>query len=180
MSSRHNVFVSYHHKNDEDYKLEFERIFSDIYDVLETKAVSDGDIDPSLKTETIRQKIRDEFIRDASVTIVLIGSETWKRKHVDWEISSSIRSTRLNSRTGLLGIILPTYPRTDTTKYSKGTIPPRLQDNIDCKFAKIYNWSDDPSLVQSWIHEAFLRRKRINPDNSRDMFAKNRSDSSWC
>ncbi|MDC9726922.1 MAG: TIR domain-containing protein [Candidatus Thioglobus sp.] len=175
MSSRHNVFVSYHHKNDEDYKLEFERIFSDIYDVLETKAVSDGDIDPYLKTETIRQKIRDEFIRDASVTIVLIGSETWKRKHVDWEISSSIRSTRLNSRTGLLGIILPTYP-----KYSKGTIPPRLQDNIDCKFAKIYNWSDDPSLVQSWIHEAFLRRKRINPDNSRDMFAKNRSDSSWC
>lgn len=77
MSSRHNVFVSYHHKNDEDYKLEFERIFSDIYDVLETKAVSDGDIDPYLKTETIRQKIRDEYIRDASVTIVLIGLETY-------------------------------------------------------------------------------------------------------
>lgn len=114
------------------------------------------------------------------MTIVLVGSETWKRKHVDWEISSSIRNTQLNSRTGLLGIILPTYPRTDTTKYSQGTIPPRLQDNIDCEFAKIYNWSDDPNHVQSWIHEAFLRRKQINPDNSRDMFAKNRSSGSWC
>jgi len=179
MSFRHNVFISYHHKNDENYKIKFERMFSSIYDIIQTKAVSDGDISPYLKTETIRQKIRDEFIRNASVTIVLIGSETWKRKHVDWEISSSIRDTQLNSRTGLIGIILPTYPRTDSTKYSRGTIPPRLQDNIDCEFAEIHNWSDDPHQVQSWIHEAFLRRKQINPDNSRVMFAQNRSNSNW-
>ncbi len=179
MNNRHNVFISYHHANDEEYKVEFERIFSDIYDILETKAVGDGDIDPNLKTETIRQKIRDEFIRSASVTIVLVGAETWKRKHVDWEISSSIRDTKLNSRTGLLGIILPTYPMTDTTKYNGYTIPPRLQDNIDCGFAKIYDWSNDPFEVQGWIHEAFLRRKRIDPNNSRDLFGNNRSGSSW-
>ncbi|MCL1078612.1 hypothetical protein D5R81_11925 [Parashewanella spongiae] len=180
MSNRHNVFISYHHKNDEGYKTEFERLFSGVYDILETKAVSDGDIDPYIKTETIRQKIRDDFIRSASVTVVLIGSETWKRKHVDWEISSSIRDTQLNSRTGLIGIILPTYPRTDTSKYSKGTIPPRLQDNIDCGFAKIYNWSNDSYEVQKWIHEAFKRRKQVNPNNSREMFRQNRSTSSWC
>ncbi len=102
MSNRHNVFISYHHKNDELYKLEFERLFSGVYDILETKAINDGDINPFIKTETIRQKIRDEFICTASVTVVLIGSETWKRKHVDWEISSSIRDTKLNSRTGLI------------------------------------------------------------------------------
>lgn len=180
MSNRHNVFISYHHKNDESYKLEFEQLFSGIYDIMETKAVSDGDINPDLKTDTIRQKIRDEFIRSASVTIVLIGSETWKRKHVDWEISSSIRDTQYNSRTGLLGIILPTYPRTDMSKYNKCTIPPRLQDNIECGFAKIYNWSNDPYEVQQWIHESFLRRKNSNPSNSREMFARNRSGDSWC
>ncbi len=179
MSNRHNVFISYHHKNDEAYKIEFERLFSGVYDILETKAVSDGDIDPYIKTETIRQKIRDEFIRSASVTVVLIGSETWKRKHVDWEISSSIRDTQLNSRTGLIGIILPSYTRSDTRNYNKGTIPPRLQDNIDCEFAKIYNWSNDPHEVQGWIHEAFNRRKQVNPNNSREMFGQNRSTSSW-
>jgi hypothetical protein len=179
MSSRHNVFISYHHKNDEAYKVEFERLFSGIYDILETKAVTDGDIDPYLKTETIRQKIRDEFIRNSSVTVVLIGSETWKRKHVDWEISSSIRDTQLNSRTGLLGIILPTYPRNDITKYNRGTIPPRLYDNIDCNFATIHNWSNDSHEVQEWIHQAFLRRKQINPSNSRDMFGQNKSSNSW-
>lgn len=180
MTNRHNVFISYHHRNDEVYKMEFERLFCGIYDILETRAVRDGDIDPLANTETIRRKIRDEFIRSASVTIVLIGSETWKRKHVDWEISASIRDTQLNPRTGLLGIILPSYPRVDTTKYHKGTIPPRLQDNLDCGFAEIYNWSSDPYQVQRWIHEAFLRRTRVNPDNSREMFAQNRSSANWC
>ena len=175
MSNRHNVFISYHHKNDEAYKIEFERLFSDVYDILETKAVSDGDINPQINTETIRQKIRDEFIRTASVTVVLIGSETWKRKHVDWEISSSLRDTQYNSRTGLVGILLPTYPRSDKRNYNRETVPPRLQDNIDCGFAKIYNWSNDPFEIQAWIHEAFRQRKQVNPDNSRDMFAKNRS-----
>ncbi len=180
MSNRHNVFISYHHANDEKHKNEFERLFSGIYDILETKAVSDGDISPYENTETTRQKIRDEFIRDASVTIVLIGSETWKRKHVDWEISSSIRDTKLNSRTGLLGIILPSYPRNNISKYNHCTIPPRLYDNIKCDFAKIYNWSNDPNEVQNWIHEAFNRRKQIDPDNSMNMFGQNRSNNSWC
>ncbi len=179
MTTRHNVFISYHHKNDEEYKCEFERIFSGIYDVLETKAVSDGDIDHYLKTETIRQKIRDEYIRSASVTVVLIGSETWKRKHVDWEISSSIRDTKYNSRTGLLGILLPTYPRKDMSSYNKNTIPPRLQDNVGCGFAKIYNWTTNPAEVKRWIHEAFLTRKSVNPSNSREMFINNRSGNSW-
>jgi len=180
MSNRHNIFISYHHKNDEAYKAEFERLFFRIYDIFETKAVSDGDIDPYTKTETIRQKIRDEFIRSASVTVVLIGSETWKRKHVDWEISASIRDTHLNPRTGLIGIILPTYPRSNAREYLKGTIPPRLQDNLECGFAKIYNWSNDPDTVQQWIHEAFRRRRQATPDNSREMFGKNRSSYSWC
>ena len=46
------------------YKERFEYLFSNIYNILETKAVDDGDIAPNLKTETIRQKIRDEFIKD--------------------------------------------------------------------------------------------------------------------
>jgi hypothetical protein len=180
VSNRHNVFISYHHANDEYYKNKFERLFSGIYDILETKAVNDGDINPCASTEATRQKIRDEFIRNASVTVVLIGSETWKRKHVDWEISSSIRDTKLNSRTGLLGIFLPTHSNYDKDKYSKGIIPPRLSDNVDCNFAKLYDWNTDPNIVQNWIHKAFNRRKQIIPDNSRSMFGGNKSNNSWC
>ena len=179
MPQRHNVFISYHHKNDEGYKLSFETTFSQQYDILETKAVNDGDIDPNLKTETIRQKIRDNFIRSATVTVVLIGSQTWQRKHVDWEISSSLRDTQYNSRTGLLGIILPTYPHTNNKTYDVKTIPPRLQDNVECGYAKIYNWPTNPVDIQNWIHEAFILRKQVSPNNSRDMFGRNRSNNMW-
>ena len=62
MSKRHNVFISYHHKNDKWFKLKFEQLFSEIYDVMESKAVGDGDINPQIKIYTIRQKIRNEFM----------------------------------------------------------------------------------------------------------------------
>lgn len=179
-SPRHNVFVSYHHLiGDQKYRNDFESLFADRHSVMVSKSVQIGDIDPNLATDTIRQKIRDEYLRNSTVTVVLIGPETWKRKHVDWEIGSSIRHTQYNPRSGLLGIILPTYPRSDPTKYNPYTIPPRLYDNIQCGYAKIYNWSTDPAVVQQWIHEAFERRNQIDPDNSFPNFVNNRSGDRW-
>ena len=68
------------------------------------RSVDTGNIDDTdLKTATVRQKIRDEYIRDATVTIVLIGPRTWQRKHVDWEIGSSLRKSKRNPRCGLSG-----------------------------------------------------------------------------
>lgn len=180
----HKVFISYHHcQGDEDYRNRFEHLFDNHHEIIVNKSVQIGDIDSNLKTETIRQKIRDEYIRDASVTIVLIGKYTWQRKHVDWEISSSIRNTELNPRNGLLGIFLPTYPVTLDIKgdpiINKHTIPPRLYDNFECGFAKLYRWSEDHTFVERWIHKAFLDRKTILPDNTRDLYANNRSGEQW-
>ncbi|CAB5508197.1 hypothetical protein AZO1586I_2472 [Bathymodiolus thermophilus thioautotrophic gill symbiont] len=178
---RHKVFVSYHHANDQCYRNYFEDIFSNMYDIMVSKSVQIGDININLQTDTIRQKIRDEYLRDSTVTVVLVGSETWKRKHVDWEIGASIRATQFNPRSGLLGIILPSYqrPYNEPNKYLRNTIPPRLHDNIECGFAKIYGWSNNPSEVQSWIHDAFQRRNNINPDNSYPFFVNNRSGGRW-
>lgn len=174
MTNRHKTFISYHHANDEQYKNAFMKIFADIHDVIIPWDVEIGDIDPNLKTETIRQKIRDEYLRDSTVTIVLIGTQTWQRKHVDWEISSSIRDTEFNPRAGLLGIFLPSYPLTDN-KYNPYTVPPRLYKNVECGFAKLYKWSNNSDEIQKWIHEAFERRNKINPDNSYPLFINNRT-----
>lgn len=180
MTPRHNVFVSYHHSDsDQEYRNRFEKLFADQHEVMISKSVQIGDIDVNLKTEIIRQKIRDEYLRDSTVTIVLIGAETWKRKHVDWEIGSSIRLTKHSSRSGLLGIVLPTYPLNTRGEYSPFTIPPRLHDNIEKIFAAIYNWSEDPAVVQKWIHAAFERRNKIDPDNSFPSFINNRSGERW-
>jgi hypothetical protein len=176
MTMRHKVFVSYHHGNDQEYRNALERICSD---VLVSQSVNIGEIDPNTNTEYVRQKIRDEYLRDSTVTLVLIGRETWQRKFVDWEIYSSLRNTDYNPRSGLLGIILPTYPRSNATSYDPHTIPPRLWDNTQRRndgsesFARIYNWSSNPNEIQQWIHEAYLRKDQISPINSRPMYGRN-------
>lgn len=172
----HKVFVSYHHTpGDQAYRNDFEKLFNDYHQIIISKSVQIGEIDPNLTTETIRQKIRDEYIRDSTVTVVLIGPETWKRKHVDWEIGTTIRHTESNPRGGLLGILLPTYPLYSKNQYNPYTIPPRFYYNLECGFAKIYKWSTNPIEVQKWIHEAFERRNVITPDNSYPSFANNRT-----
>lgn len=170
---RHKVFISFHHE-DQSYKDSFADLMeNDIVD----HSVDDGDIDDdNLSTETIRQKIRDDFIRDATVTVVLIGRCTWQRKHVDWEIGSSLRDTKLNSRCGLLGILLPSHSDYQTTTYRRELIPPRLSDNCNRHdpYARIYSWNTVPSTVRQWIHKAFERRSGTLPDNSRLQFKRNR------
>lgn len=173
-SPRHRVFISFHHE-DQAYKDWFVHVMgTDIVD----ESVGDGDIDDdNLSTETIRQQVRDNFIRDATVTIVLIGPCTWQRKHVDWEIGSSLRVTRLNSRCGLLGILLPNHPDARTGRYHPKLIPPRLADNLggDDAYAAVYEWSDSATTIRDWIHSAFDRRGRLAPSNGRRQFRHNRS-----
>ena len=177
---RHKVFISYHHEMDQQHKDRFARMMGgDIVD----KSVEDGDIeDTNLKTATIRQKIRDNFIADATVTVVLIGPCTWRRKHVDWEIGSSIRKTKKNSRCGLLGIILPNHPDYGTGKYNLRLLPPRLADNCDGNdpYALVRklprgNLRERTRRIRKWIHEAFVRRNGRPPNNGRKQFANNRS-----
>ena len=180
-NDRHRVFVSYYHKDDQDYREFFEDRFSDDYDIYVSESVKMDDIDDTrLSTDRIHQIIRNDYLRGSTVTVVLVGERTWQRKFVDWEIGSSLRQTEYNPRSGLLGILLPTHPDSGRDRYTPGFIPPRLHDNIACGFAKLYNWSDDPDTVQSWIHEAFKRRnENPPPDNSRDSFKNNRSNERW-
>lgn len=171
-SPRHKVFISFHHE-DQAYKDLFVRMMeSGIVD----RSIDDGDIGDGLAVDTIRRKIRDEFIADATVTVVLVGSCTWQRKHVDWEIGSSLRKTRRNSRCGLLGILLPTHPDCNRDRYNSNLIPPRLADNCgEGSYAAIYDWTSRVSSIRMWIDQAFERRKSILPDNSRPQFGRNRS-----
>ena len=175
LTIRHKVFVSFH-EADSWYKDIFAKLMGD--DIVD-RSVSDADIDTDLKVETIRTKIRDEFIADESVTVVLIGQCTWQRKYVVWEIGSSLRDTKLNSRCGLLGILLPTNFDYGKTEYQRCLIPPRLSDNASSSdpFAAIYNWPDpwNSDKARNWIHWAFERRSKKTPDNSRLQFSQNRT-----
>ena len=102
----HKVFISYHHYNDQDYKDDLVTLACQ-HEIFIDKSVDTGDIDDSLPDERIREIIRDEYLRDSTVTIVLVGQDTKRRKHVDWEIYSSMFDGRINKKSGVVVVNLP-------------------------------------------------------------------------
>ena len=175
---RRTVFVSYHHREDQEYKDRFVRMMNDH---IVDKSVDTGDIiDRGLPVDEVRRRVRDEYIAEATVTVVLIGRCTWQRKHVDWEISASLIDTPHNDRCGLLGIRLPTHTDFRDAECNPRLIPPRLANNCmgNDPFAMIRRWSgseNEVNRVRQWIEEAFSRRRRQpDPDNTYPLYADNR------
>ena len=78
-----------------------------------------------------------------------------------------------NDRSGVLDMLLPTHPSYGEDGYFPYTVPPRLHNNVECGFAELYDWSESPREMADWIHDAYLRRKTVTPDNSSVRFAKN-------
>lgn len=102
----HKVFISYHHANDQDYRNELIRM-NVTHNLFIDGSVDTGDISDDLPSQTIRRIIRDEYLSDSTVTIILVGTETKGRKHVDWELKSSMIDGAVNKRSGILVIMLP-------------------------------------------------------------------------
>jgi hypothetical protein len=172
----HRVFISYHHANDLYYRNKLKRIACD--DIIDG-SVKDEDINPNISSETIHRIIRENNLRDTTVTLVLVGKETWKRKHVDWEIYSSLHRSSNKSRSGLLGVLLPSHRDYKRAEYDKSTIPPRLQDNIECGYAELVNWTTNTDIIHRKINAAFNRRYTYEPDLTRPLFINNLSGERW-
>ena len=103
----HKVFISHHHDNDQWYKEEL-ATFGEQHQIFIDQSVDTGDISDDFNDEYIRELIRDKYLRDSTVTILLVGTETRRRKHVDWEIYSSMHDGSVNKKSGILVIMLPT------------------------------------------------------------------------
>ena len=67
-------------------------------------SVDTGDINENLPDKSIRTIIRDQYLRDTTVTLVLVGAETRGRKHVDWEIYSSMIDGAVNKKSGVVAV----------------------------------------------------------------------------
>ena len=122
----HKVFISYHHTNDQSYKNYLVQMGTQ-HEIFIDRSVDTGDIPDHLSDESIREKIRDEYLRDSTVTIVLVGLETKRRKHIDWEIYSSMIDGKINKKSGILVVNLPSTRCTYFTAphdYEKNEIYP--------------------------------------------------------
>ncbi len=171
---KHKVFISFYHKDDQEYRDKFEELFGHLFI---NKSVEEGDIDEEDSDEYIKRLIQEDYITDASVLVVLVGQKTYCRKHVDWEISAALNK-KVGGYSGLLGLLLPSYSGYGESKYDPDTIPARLNDNIKSEYAKLYRWTEDEDEIQKWIEEAFQARvdKADKIDNSRKQMEYNKCE----
>lgn len=162
--TKRKTFISFYHKDDEDYKNKFEKFTSDL---IVNKSVGYGDLEKDNSDDYIKKLIQDGYLSDTTVLIALIGSKTKCRKHVDWEISGALDLKIGESYAGLLGILLPTHPDFNKPEYSYDNVPKRLAENIQTGYAKMIKWTSDRKFLQSMIEDAYHGRtsrsdKRVN------------------
>ena len=141
--------------------------------------MDDDDFVDSDDTDYIMQAIRDRYLQDTSVTIVVIGRCTHSRKFVDWEIKGSLRQPANGMPNGILGIAVP--PPMD---YAGNPIwhhlPERFslnynQSNQVSSYGRYYTWPTDAHSLRNWIEEAYqlasTKAKLIS--NSQTMVSRN-------
>ena len=149
---KHKVFISYHHADDLEVS-SFVNKYSNANAFI--KKIVGDEYETTINSnnqEYIMRVIRENYLADSTVTVVMIGQETYKRKYVDWEIASTLRNDHQNKRSGLVGIFLPGCNINNTI------IPPRLLDNIKTGYAKLYNYPDNLFEVYEIIEEAHNNR----------------------
>lgn len=171
---KHKVFISYYHHDDQQYRDYFEWKFGHLFI---SKSVQLGDIATDLSTEYIKRLIQEDYLSDSSVVIVLVGPNTKCRKHVDWEISAGLNS-KVHGCSGLLGILLPTFPLTAEGTYYYYQIPGRLADNVASTFASVWTWDwlcASGQRITDAIEQAYQDRvaKQQLIDNSRMQLQRN-------
>lgn len=159
------VFVSYHHGGDQAYYDAFSRAFHDRYEV-----VYDNSLERMIDSDNVdyvMRRIRENYIRGSSCTIVLVGLQTHQRKYVDWEIKAT-----LEQQHGLIGVRLPSAPLSSDNKI---IVPGRLHDNIQSGYGVWVTWNEitaSPQACQGYIEAANARDKRLI-DNTRDRQLRN-------
>lgn len=128
----HKVFVSFHHDNDQKYKDSLVK-WGVENNIFIDGSVDMGEIPDDWTSQQIREYIRDEHLKDTSVTILLVGTETKNRKHIDWELFSSMYDGKKNKKSGILVINLP---------------------SVDCKYHTLCSQEEKTAVlpdVKNWI-----------------------------
>lgn len=167
---RRKVFIS-HYGVDRPAVKEFIDKWSDVFIPKELGVYDKEDFINSTDGDYVMSQIRQKYLTDSTVTIVLIGTCTHSRRYIDWEIKSSLRQGSYTPN-GLLGIVLPNLS-------SAPHLPERFLANWskDTECYAEYHWApSSKEQLQQWIETAYNARitKAKLIKNSQNIWGYNR------
>ena len=167
---RHKCFISYH-QDDENEVKKFIDEFSGVFIPKVLGALNIDDLIDSTDTDYVMRRIRELYLTDSTITIVMIGKCTWARRYVDWEVASSLRNDPINRRSGLMAITLKSVASSKKLQY-------RVADNVKADISGYARWWKYPTSsaeLRNNIEIALASRETKTPDNTRALFQYNRA-----
>ena len=172
-------FISYHHADEAEVR-NFITTFSTVGEIFTSRALGmemEPDIIDSWDTDYVLRQIRERYLANTSVTIVMIGRCTWARRYVDWEIAASLRSMPSGPANGLLGIKLPSYIVGGgyPDRLNANLLPPPVQAEQEC-YARAINYPTSAKVLEDAIEAAYQRRQQLGHliNNAAPRFQNNR------
>lgn len=154
MTIRHKCFISYHHADHQAVRA-FIDTFDEGHDVFISRDITmPDDIINSGNAEYVMDRIRSLYIKDSTVTIVLVGRCTHSRQFVDWEVQASLRQPQNGLPNGLIAILLD-------PKAEKGKLPDRTRRNVASEYATFQKYPPGPDTLAGWIDTAYEARTTI-------------------
>ena len=174
MAIRRKCFISYHHA-DQKWVEAFVDTFDARHDLFIARQLGSmpDDVINSMDTDYVMGRIRADYIKDSTVTILIAGKCTWARRYVDWEVQASLRSGSTIVPNGLLGIKLPSFTEWPD-RFDRNLLQPGMQD---C-YARWLTWENCTlDALSAAIDAAFQRRTTHVGDimNPRERMAYNRA-----
>lgn len=173
--TRRRVFISYHEADTvavEDFIKTFGPSGEGAFTHKAVGLFGQGDFVDSTDPKYVMQRIREKYLEDSTVTIVLLGHCTHSRRYVDWELKASLTQPALGLPNGVIGIILPTL-RTEAH------LPDRFRENwalghSNC-YATLWQYPTSGAVLRTWIEDAYEARtsRKHLIVNSREMMKNN-------
>ena len=180
----HKCYISFKIE-DIGYKVEIQNMGIDMIDKSLNEAIDSDDED------YVMRKIREEYLSDSTVTIFLIGScgaensPDQDQTYIKRELQASLYNGKNNSRSGILGIVLPDMTHaiykkpytcsvcgethdhvevTDSTTIKEFHRNYHIQPCPSCcwteddRYCVLVKWADFKANPQKYINKAFDKR----------------------
>lgn len=187
------------HKSFISFKTE-DSAYKEAIQLLPSLDIIDKSLDEAIKSddeEYIMQKIREDYLADSTVTIHLIGLKSaealgWEeQKFIKRELQASLYNGEGNTRSGILGIVLPTMydqiykgayvctpcgtnvscvlVNADTTisEFHKNYYidPDKCHHGEDDRYCVLVKWDDFKADPNKYIEQAFAKREHYIADH---------------
>ncbi|MFH1790100.1 MAG: TIR domain-containing protein [bacterium] len=179
----HKCFISFK-TDDMVYKEKIQNMGIDMIDKSLNEAID------SYNEDYIMQKIREDYLSDSTVTIHLIGHKSSEnhgyeeQKYIKREIQASLYNGQNNSRSGILGVVLPSVhsnifrgsiacsicrgthnyvsigDHTVVKEFSYNYYIPhgKCAHTEDDRYCILTTWEDFVNYPNNYIEKAFLKR----------------------